>query len=65
MFKVVDIACFDLEAVHALLPNSPQVRVLCDRKTAYTPPSPRSGSGATWRGLHWPIPLNEGTYPYP
>lgn len=60
MFKVVEIACFDLEPIHSLLPNSPQVRVLCDRKTAYTEPSTRSGAVAIWKNLQWPIPLNEG-----
>jgi hypothetical protein len=58
---VLEISAFDLKAVHSIFPNSPRVKLLCDRKSAYTKELAWAGTLGIWRNLNWPIPLNEGS----
>ncbi len=58
---VLEISAFDLKAVSGIFPNSPRVKLLCDRKSAYTKELRWAGTLGIWRNLCWPIPLNEGS----
>lgn len=57
---MICISCVDLKNAHTFVPNSPRVRIVCDRKQAMTPILKYGGKIARWEELNWDIPLNEG-----
>lgn len=57
------ISVLDLKSIHNfLIPNSPRVKLVCDRKSAVTKALRNSGSCGRWAGLDWPVPVLEGSF---
>jgi hypothetical protein len=61
MLTVKEITVFDLKKIHKVYLNSPRVKLMCDRKCAYTKSKKWAGEIAVWGGLCWPVPLNSGS----
>jgi hypothetical protein len=60
---VLTISVVDLKRVHGfLIPNSPRVNLVCDRKNASTKVLSNAGAHGRWSDLNWPVPVAEGSF---
>jgi len=59
---ITSISVFDMISAHLLLKNSPQVKIVIDRKSVLTEESVGSGSMALWADLNWFLKIREDSY---
>lgn len=50
---IKSMSIYDAVAVHTFKKNSPQIKFICDRKSATTEAVKNAGAVATWPGLNW------------
>lgn len=50
---IKSMSIYDAVAVHTFIKNSPQIKFICDRKSATTEAVKNAGAVATWPGLNW------------
>jgi hypothetical protein len=60
--KVVGVSVIDLASVHFTKPNSPRVKLACDRQIAATTIAVRGGAHAQWIGMEWKFDIHKGSF---
>lgn len=57
--KVIKVSVIDLVSVHFTKPNSPRVKLACDRQVAATTIAVRGGAHAQWVGMEWKFDIHK------
>ena len=59
---IKSISIYDAISAHTFVRNTPQIRFICDRKSATTSPIKNAGSVAHWSDLNWIMKIREDSH---